>query len=377
MKLVDLKRKLIGFYLNSFGWRTNRKIIVIESDDWGCIRMPSTEIYNSLFVKGYPVDKLPYLKYDSLETKDDFDALFKVLKSVKDINGNHPIITANTIVTNPNFEKIKASGFKEYSYELFTDTLKNESSNNTINYYFEGIKENIFYPQLHGREHLNVNRWMKSLQNNIGLSREMFENKLFDLSKSQTEISENSFVDTLSPATIDELNFLGKNIKEAAQIFEQIFGFKSKSFIAPCYIWRTETEVAMKEAGVTYIQSGAYQQIPEIGKINSFTKKFHYTGQKNNNGQLYTVRNCLFEPSLTPLSQTLTHCLSQIERSFSNKKPAIISTHRINFMGSLVEENRTKNLELFKSLLQSILTKWPDAEFMHTAQLGDLISKKT
>jgi len=83
MNLVDLKRKLIGLYLNSFGWRTNRKIIVIESDDWGCIRMPSKEVYNSLIVKGYPVDKLPYLKYDSLETKNDFDALFDVLNHLK------------------------------------------------------------------------------------------------------------------------------------------------------------------------------------------------------------------------------------------------------------------------------------------------------
>jgi len=48
---------------------------------------------------------------------------------------------------------------------------------------------------------------MKSLQNNTGLSREMFDNKLFDLSESQTEISENSYVDTLSPSSVDELSF--------------------------------------------------------------------------------------------------------------------------------------------------------------------------
>jgi hypothetical protein len=131
----------------------------------------------------------------------------------------------------------------------------------------------------------------------------------------------------------------------------------------------------MKDAGITYIQSGAYQKVPEISKINSFTKKLHFTGQKNKIGQIYTVRNCLFEPSLTSMSQTKDHCLFQIEKAFSNKKPAIISSHRINFMGSLVEENRTKNLKLFKTIFQSILTKWPDVEFMHTEQLGNLISK--
>ena len=33
---------------NIKGWRTNRKIVVIESDDWGTIRMSSKEAFNSL-----------------------------------------------------------------------------------------------------------------------------------------------------------------------------------------------------------------------------------------------------------------------------------------------------------------------------------------
>lgn len=376
MSLLSLKQNYIRYFQNLQGWKTKRKIILIESDDWGCIRMPSSKVFNELKEKGLNVDLFPYSKYDTIENKDDFDALYDILKSFKDINGNHPIITANTIVTNPNFERIKASGFKEYSYELFTDTLKNESNNNTINYYFEGLKENIFFPQLHGREHLNVNRWMKSLQNNTGLSREMFDNKLFDLSESQTNISINSFVDALTPADSNELNFQEKYFMEGAQIFEQIFGFKSKSFIAPCYIWRPEIEKFMKKAGIEIIQSGAYQLIPEIGKVNSFQKKLHYTGKKNKLNQIYTVRNCHFEPSLVSNSSIIQETISQIERAFSFNKPAIISSHRINFMGGLVESNRTTNLKLFKALLQNIQNKWPNVEFMHTAQLGDLISKR-
>ena len=30
------------------GWKTDHKIVVIESDDWGSIRMPSTETLNHL-----------------------------------------------------------------------------------------------------------------------------------------------------------------------------------------------------------------------------------------------------------------------------------------------------------------------------------------
>ena len=71
MNLNRLKRKLLSFYINSRGWRTDREIVVIESDDWGSIRMPSKRVYDELLSKGFPVDILPYLRYDSLESNID------------------------------------------------------------------------------------------------------------------------------------------------------------------------------------------------------------------------------------------------------------------------------------------------------------------
>ena len=46
--------------LNIPGWRTKRKIVVIESDDWGSIRMPSRDIYEKLLAEGYRVDLNKY-----------------------------------------------------------------------------------------------------------------------------------------------------------------------------------------------------------------------------------------------------------------------------------------------------------------------------
>lgn len=42
---MNLKQYITHNLLNIPGWRTNRKIVVIESDDWGSIRMPSQEVY--------------------------------------------------------------------------------------------------------------------------------------------------------------------------------------------------------------------------------------------------------------------------------------------------------------------------------------------
>ena len=59
---------------------------------------------------------------------------------------------------------------------------------------------------------------------------------------------------------------------------------------------------------------------------------------------------------------------------FKNGRPAIIGTHRVNFMGSLDENNRKNNLRQLKMLLNAIMEKWPEAEFMTTDQLGDIIT---
>ena len=60
--------------INTFGYKTNRKIVVFESDDWGSIRMPSKLAYSNLLKKGIGVDKsYLYDTLDSLEKKEDLE----------------------------------------------------------------------------------------------------------------------------------------------------------------------------------------------------------------------------------------------------------------------------------------------------------------
>ena len=108
---------------------------------------------------------------------------------------------------------------------------------------------------------------------------------------------------------------------------------------------------------------------------NSYKKRFHYTGQKNALQQRYLIRNAFFEPSVNPNINYVKDCLSRIELAFKHKTPAIISSHRVNFIGSIFHENSSKNLKEFQSLLKSIVQKWPDVEFLSSDQLGDIISK--
>ena len=85
------------------------------------------------------------------------------------------------------------------------------------------------------------------------------------------------------------------------------------------------------------------------------------------------MRNCSFEPALYKNNNPIEYTLNSIASAFKWKKPAIISSHRINYIGSIYENNRTDNLMLLNNLLKNILKQWPDAEFISSDKLGDII----
>lgn len=357
------------------GWRTNRRIVVIESDDWGSTRMPSKKIYETLIQKGIRVDQLAYNKFDALASESDLASLFDVLCSVKDKNGHHAKLTANTIVANPDFEKIKESGYLSYHFEPFVETLKKYPNHSgSFELWKQGMDSNIFRPQFHGREHLNAKRWMKALQHNVGHVRLAFDLGMYDLSTGMRK-TENSFMDALDFDDITELDFQKEYLIEGLQMFEDIFGFRSSTFIAPCYIWSNELNQTLFNLGVKAFQGSWYQLEPIIKGEKKLVKRFHYTGQMNNFGQYYLARNVVFEPSEIKDQNWVNEVLSKLAIAFRNKKPAIIQSHRLNFIGYIDQNNRKKNLELFASVLKSIVKKWPDVEFFSSDELVDVISK--
>ena len=344
--------------------------MVIESDDWGSIRIPSKATYELFVKKGYGVENSAYNRYDSLESEDDVTSLFEVLHSFKDPHHQPAVFTANCIVANPDFDKIKQSGFKDYYYELVTETIKKYPAHHQlVDLWKEGLKNKVFVPQCHGREHLHVGRWMKRLQAGDKDVLFCFDRQTTFSGDGKTDYS---FMEALDFDAASELEGLNTILAEGLQLFNRFFGYASKSFIAPCYTWHPAMEPVMKANNVDYLQGNITQLQPPF--INNHYKvSYHYMGQRSVNGLRYFIRNCIFEPTLHPGLDSVGRCLKQIEIAFRWNKPAIISSHRLNYMGYLDEANRTKNLLLLKQLLTGIQNNWPEVEFMSTDQLGDLI----
>ncbi len=361
--------------LNIPGWKTNRKIVVIESDDWGTIRTPSKAILESIQSQ-FKIEFNPYVIYDSLETEDDLNALFETLKSIKSNSGQHPIFTANSIMANPDFEKIRKSNFSEYHYELVTDTFKRQpNTQNCLSLWKNGMSENIFKPQFHGREHLNVALWMGLLQTDK-LTKAMFDFHFWGIVADGLKdfVHRNSMAGC-NYSSETELAFIANSLATGLAHFKSIIGYNSKSFIANNHIWDNNIENVVHENGVLYIQGQTFQLYPQYKRmLTKKTGKRNRLGGFNANKQIHLTRNCAFETCQDRnFNDSITGCLKEVDVSFRWNRPATISTHRVNYMGTISEKNRKDGLEKLTLLLKSIIKKYPDVEFMSTDQLGDLI----
>jgi hypothetical protein len=354
------KTILFRNFVNSLSHKSSKKIVVIESDDWGAIRMPSKKVYNDLVQKQIIRADDPFTKYDSLASEDDLALLFEVLSSVKGSDGSPVVLTADCIMANPDFKKIKQSGFREYHYESVVETLnKYPKHANCFDIWKQGISQNIFKPQLHGREHVNVLPWLNYLQQNKNEYIEAFERETYAVNA--------NIVGALNFYNQTQREYLDNVINDACLLFEKIFDFKSKTFIAPNYIWDSYVEQSLNNNNITYLQGSKTQNIPTI--TGGIKKKYHYTGQKNKLNQTYLVRNCLFEPSISPNLDYVSICMKHVSNAFFWKTPAIISSHRLNYVGFLEESNRDKNLKQLKMLLKMIVKEWPEVVFMSSDEL--------
>lgn len=372
--MASVLTALKNAYVAIRGYHTDCHYVVIESDDWGSIRTPSSETLGRLVSCGdNPLDDA-FLKNDCLESSKELQNLFDVLTSVRDSKGRPAVMTANFAVANPAFEHIDYNK-GSYVYEVFTDTYrKYYPDENVISKVKEGIKQACFCPQLHCREHLNVNRWMNDLKEGTKDTVLAFDNQMIGIGASFTEDNRFGYMDAFNTDFSSDAQLSGI-LEDAANIFEKVFGYRSSTFVASCFVWNDELEKTLSKLGVNGIQSAVWQNVP-VGRNGNYQlkRKIRYAGQRNLSGQIYNVRNCSFEPAyLQNPEECAEKCYQQVLQAFKDKKPAVINSHRFNYIGSINRNNDKNNLIGLKKLLKTIVEAVPDVEFVSTPELIDIM----
>ncbi|MBA6153397.1 hypothetical protein [Gelidibacter maritimus] len=372
--IKKIKSQVSRNFTNARGWRTDRKIIVIESDDWGSIRMPDKRTYNKLQNSRIGNTLSMYDKLDSLERRDDFQILLEVANQFKDSENNPLVFTLNTVMQNPDFVKIKESGYNRFFGVPFHQSYQQYYGDKLQDLWTKGIDEKLIKPQFHAREHLNEYLWLKDLKLGFKDTLLGFEHDYFALKTKTSSKLRNHYLATYFSETEEEFKRVAAATTDGLEMFKDEFGFNSETFIASNYCWPVDLESILDKSGVRGLQTlrGNLETDYTTGK--SSIKRF-YTGKRNTYNQLFTVRNVIFEPYSNPNKNWVDSAMSEVENAFLWKKPAIICMHRINFVSEMNIKNRDDNLKTLKTLVSRIIQFYPDIEFMSSSDLSNLIHK--
>lgn len=371
-----MKQTLFNHIKNIYGWKTNRKIVVISVDDYGNVRLDSKKARAALNAAGVNKALNRFDQLDTLETRDDLEMLFEILSSVKDKNGRPAVFTPFALPCNIDFEKMASENYEQYHYELLPETYAKLSEQQPNAYqgawalWQEGIDKGLMKPQFHGREHFNL---------------KVFEEKLFKRdfevltnlkNRSYTSISNPGYATIKITAAFDFWKYQENKdfehiIKDGLARFEEVYGYKSTHFNSPGGREHPVIHGFLKEMGVNYLDTLFIKN--EHQGEETYKKVLNWTGKKNAIGQTYQVRNVVFEPTESIRNNWIDFSLKQVETALFWNRPAIISSHRVNFGGHIDPANRKKGLEDLKTLLTQIVKKWPEVEFLSSEELGDLI----
>ena len=350
------------FFANRGKVSINEKVVVFESDDWGAFRTFNKSSFKRL-AECFGDSNDPFIKYDSLESKEDVERLMTVLSKHSDSNGKAPVFTLNFGLKSPNFKAIIDSDY----FAFFENNLENSYlfANKESGFFSikQGIKNHLFVPQLHAVHHMNVSEWMISLKNNAS-HKTIVDNFCLDYSCLFTKNRPFLFMDEMRDI---EKNRINQYLSNANKVFKNEFGFYSSSFIPCCNVINSECDYIFANTHIECVQGSPY--------YFSFDKKrqryIKHARKWKNNVVVHLIRNCLFEPSLNSENiDNVKECLWQIKKAFKHKKPAIICTHRLNYIGSIDLENQLKNLNLLDMLLTEIEKKYPDVVYMSSNELA-------
>ena len=351
--------------------KLNNKYLVIESDDWGSFRIPSNQTYSKLEELGIQLN-FPgadyYNQFDTLESRVDLESLFEILDSKKDTYGSSAIFTPLTLCANPDFTKIRNSNYSQFLYLNLKESLEYYQRSGAYEMYLKGIDNKLFIPQFHGREHLNVPVWMRALKNDIGDARVAFEHEVWGhINSHPNNIFYQAAFDVEIFSDIEEHIHI---IDDGLKLFQHTFGYKAEYFVPPNGPMNNLLCEVLSKNGVKLIASDIVQSEP-LGN-GKFKRHFRFMGMKNNFGQKFIKRNCFFEPSAEG-KDWVDSCLNDIQLAFKYNKPAIVSSHRVNYIGGLSIKNRDRGLKQLNLLLGQVLKNWPDVKFITTSELFDLI----
>jgi len=333
---------------------SRHKVICFESDDWGCCCWtPSPAALQRVVAirevrEHFDRRRLWRWVDGSLETPEHVTALCDFLERFTGADGRPAVFTPCYIMGNPDFERIAAGGMAEYSDLLIDGAVPSAwELGDFIAPAREGIMRGVWRPEYHARlHHTQPYLWLETVREGHPEAAPLFEEQIFQQSGMRPEYQD------MDEATQRDW------VEGGMSSFERAFGY-----LPECAINCDASELTERiwwEWGVRT----RLNRFPDEGVFgpSPFTE------------MTYLRRNVRLEPLGIDDEYTasgFTGAWRELQQAWASGQPAIVSTHRKNYVSFVAEQQRQGYLQL-ELLLIGIAESYPDAVYLTSAEIGQL-----
>ncbi len=291
----------------------------------------------------------------------------EVLLRHRDVEGRPACMTIGVLLAVPDCAAIAKADGSAYARQTLLDP-RHAPIRETLQ---AGERTGCFALQLHGMEHI----WPASLMNAVLIEDPEVSGWLRDGVGWHTEALpsalQSRWVDgSVLPSRGLDASDIKLAVDEETSLFEQVFGCVPRVVVPPTFVWNATVERAWAAKGVNVvITPGRRLTGRDAQGRPAMSDRSILNAQKGDGGVIYLVRDVYFEPALGHRAATV---VPEIAQRFALGRPALLETHRFNFVRS--EAECTLSLNELDALFGQVRDSWPDLRFMSSERLVGLLT---
>jgi hypothetical protein len=308
-------------------WR-RLKAVVIESDDWGlCAWSADEQAYRVL--ADTPAFRSPAgRRYagSTLESAADVRALADSLGEFRGGDGFPPVWQANMVVAAPDYERMRPPLFEGDDVPLidYPETPSRWARPGAWDAVRAACDPGVWWPELHGLHHIPETAWLTALRRSIADARRAHDQQ----SAVCAHVEASGEYDPSEPAEART-----RRLEGAIARFTRLVGRAPTSFCPPDYRWDEHLEADLARLGVPVLQGKAEQHGARLPMVRRWWLQRAWPGERG--ARLDMPPRIAFEP------RALDHGSGKVgveaahrgvHEAWSRGHPAVLSTHRVNYV---------------------------------------------
>jgi hypothetical protein len=312
-------------------WRRVRAV-VFESDDWGlCGFVPDSTAWHGLDRDTLRAGRVPQAYWGStLEDSAAVLRLCRLLLNYRGWDGLPPIFQANYIVSSLSYEPEAPAAdpgggpWRRYDLPALPPPYARNGLWDAVAW---GVAAGVWRPEFHGAFHYDPGRRREAVRNQ-SLARVAAERGILPFAGSARAWELGPWRPTAE---------LAGELDRSLAVFRRVFHRPPASIIAPDYVWDGRCEDLWESRGLTTIQAKREQRHPRwrSGRIDHRLCKVVARAWERllHPRRTYLERNSRLESARArDATAVADDCWRGIQAAWRRGQPAIVETHRVNFV---------------------------------------------